>query len=422
VCAAVLLVAAAVGVDQPLSKQAVGADRPLSKQIVPTGSPISRKLPSVFWAALSGHMLAAVSSMFVGCALVDHGHTQHNSIAILCTILWALLITRSFKPRAGCLDLVAAAVFVAALNFKQMALYFALPVFVAHLLLCTQQPGVLQKLGRLICTGMVVLGTQAAILLPLCQGPVDCWAQGMQVLSRVFPTTRGIYEDKVANLWCVMEPFFKSQQRLLAGTLSATSVLAVSVLGTLVLCAPALALVWTRLHAVHSTERAPLLLTVCALCALAFFLCSVQVHEKTILFPLSVMEAAQCLTARCNEKQHLQVATSWFRLHALLSLVPLLRRDGVLLALSVLFALLLAEHLLARRWHQPRRAHTLVHGGILAGQILMVGAEVLAVAPVQLPHLFLLGLAAMSFSAFMLTWYEVTVASFSTYIDKAVQY
>jgi alpha-1,3-glucosyltransferase len=33
-----------------------------------------------------------------------------------------------------------------------------------------------------------------------------------QVLSRIFPFNRGLYEDKVANFWCAFKPFLDMRQ------------------------------------------------------------------------------------------------------------------------------------------------------------------------------------------------------------------
>lgn len=34
----------------------------------------------------------------------------------------------------------------------------------------------------------------------------------MQVMLRIFPFGRGLYEDKVANLWCTLSPLFKFKE------------------------------------------------------------------------------------------------------------------------------------------------------------------------------------------------------------------
>lgn len=47
-----------------------------------------------------------------------------------------------------------------------------------------------------------------------------CWAPflfsgtetTLQVLQRIFPFNRGLYEDKVANFWCALSPIIKWKQ------------------------------------------------------------------------------------------------------------------------------------------------------------------------------------------------------------------
>ena len=53
--------------------------------------------------------------------------------------------------------------------------------------------------------GLVVVATFAVCWAPFLSSP--CAA--LQVLQRLVPVKRGLYEDYVANFWCVSSPAFK---------------------------------------------------------------------------------------------------------------------------------------------------------------------------------------------------------------------
>lgn len=55
--------------------------------------------------------------------------------------------------------------------------------------------------------GVVVLTTFGILWLPfLLTGGIDLCAQ---LLQRIFPIARGVFEDKVANFWCCTNIFIK---------------------------------------------------------------------------------------------------------------------------------------------------------------------------------------------------------------------
>lgn len=53
--------------------------------------------------------------------------------------------------------------------------------------------------------GLVVVATFAVCWAPFLATP----GGGLQVLHRLVPVKRGLYEDYVANFWCVTSPLFK---------------------------------------------------------------------------------------------------------------------------------------------------------------------------------------------------------------------
>jgi alpha-1,3-glucosyltransferase len=145
---------------------------------------------------------------------VDHGHFQPNS-AMHGMVLWAIYFMLTSR-------LEWAVVFmVSAVNFKQMALYFGMPFAFMTL-------GLLLKLASqrfkgdkvkmagyigLRAIGLIVVFavTIGVIWFPWIKETVtgDPKLGVASVLARIFPLRRGLFEDKVASFWCVLNNFVK---------------------------------------------------------------------------------------------------------------------------------------------------------------------------------------------------------------------
>ncbi|KAK2168721.1 hypothetical protein NP493_1222g00045 [Ridgeia piscesae] len=137
--------------------------------------------------------------LYPGLILIDHGHFQYNSVSLG---LWLWAVT------ALCLDshLLGSVAFVLALNYKQMELYHALPFFAYLLGSCFK--GKENGLWKFVKLGTVVMVTFGCCWLPFLQ---DLQVT-QQVVSRLFPVGRGIFEDKVANVWCSLSVLIKFKQ------------------------------------------------------------------------------------------------------------------------------------------------------------------------------------------------------------------
>eukprot|EP01121_Diplochlamys_sp_Union-15-3_P018501 TRINITY_DN6734_c0_g1_i1.p1 TRINITY_DN6734_c0_g1~~TRINITY_DN6734_c0_g1_i1.p1 ORF type:complete len:137 (+),score=7.68 TRINITY_DN6734_c0_g1_i1:246-656(+) len=102
-------------------------------------------------------------------------------------------------------DLLGSILFCLSLNYKQMNLYYA-PAFFWFLLgKHFDSTKINSSIKRVFILGMVVIGTFVFCWLPF----LGSLETSLQVLARIFPVGRGLYEDKVANLWCSIEPFVK---------------------------------------------------------------------------------------------------------------------------------------------------------------------------------------------------------------------
>ena len=119
--------------------------------------------------------------------------------------------------------------------------------------------------------GLAVLSTAALTLWP--------WLPPQalqQVLHRMFPFARGLYEDKVANFWCSISVLFKVQ-RLVAPH---------RVPGLCALCT-LLALLPGATGALRPGPGS--LAAALFTSSLSFFLFAFQVHEKGVLFPATAV-------------------------------------------------------------------------------------------------------------------------------------
>ncbi|NXV20955.1 ALG6 glucosyltransferase, partial [Cepphus grylle] len=250
--------------------------------------------------------------LYPGLILIDHGHFQYP--LSLGFALWGVL----------CLsydwDLLGSVAFCLALNYKQMELYHSLPFFCYLLGKCFKKG--LKGKGLVLLTkiaGTVVVSF-AVCWLPFCTD----MAQIMQVLRRLFPIDRGLFEAcmfsspppccKLANIWCSLSVLIKIKNIVSPQTQLKLS-FAVTFLSLLPTC--------IKLTVQPSLRGFKFALVSCAL---SFFLFSFQVHEKSIL----LVSVPVCLII--NE---IPFMATWFLLVSTFSMLPLLLKDGLLLPYAV---------------------------------------------------------------------------------------
>ncbi|XAR71354.1 Dolichyl-P-Glc:Man(9)GlcNAc(2)-PP-dolichol alpha- 1-_3-glucosyltransferase [Bertholletia excelsa] len=237
--------------------------------------------------------------------LIDHGHFQYNCISLGLAV-GATASVLSDK------DLLACVLFSLALNHKQMSAYFA-PAFFSHLLgKCLRRRNPFLEVLKL---GVVVIGTFALVWWPYLHS-VDAF---LEVLSRLAPFERGIYEDYVANFWCTSSVLIKWKRLFTIPSLKLLS------LG---------ATVSTFLPSMAQQIWAPScrgFLYGLLNSSLAFYIFSYQVHEKSILLPL--------LPASLLAMDE-PFLFKWMTQFAMLSMFPLLCRDELIVPYISLSALL----------------------------------------------------------------------------------
>ncbi|KAJ7531399.1 hypothetical protein O6H91_14G042300 [Diphasiastrum complanatum] len=219
--------------------------------------------------------------------LIDHGHFQFNCISLGLSVAAAAAVISGQ-------ELLTCVLFSLSVNHKQMSMYYA-PAFFAHLFgrcLHKKKPVfAILKLGLLVFTTFV-----------MCWWPfLSSKEAALQVLSRVVPLHRGIYEDYVANFWCVTAILIKWKQQFPIKTLARFA------LGTTIL-----AILPSMVQQILAPSR--------------------KVHEKSILVPL-----LPATLLALDEPWIFQ----WLTPYALLSMFPLLRRDKLAVAYMALFFIFL---------------------------------------------------------------------------------
>ena len=238
--------------------------------------------------------------------LIDHGHFQYNTV-MLGFVLAAISSIVAGRALWSCVF------FVGALGFKQMALFYA-PAIAAYLAGACVFPRI--DILRFIGIVIVTLATFVVLYLPLLLGTAldtrravplssdlvvppllsalpfeisrKAWyypyvLQLAQSIHRIFPFARGLFEDKVANIWCAVHSSGLHKLNRYSSTLLSRAAL----LLTLVFIAPPCAVIFLK----PKRQLVPLAF---AATAWGFFMCSYQVHEKNVLLPLLPM------TGRCS--------------------------------------------------------------------------------------------------------------------------
>ncbi|KAI9809354.1 MAG: hypothetical protein M1825_002646 [Sarcosagium campestre] len=278
--------------------------------------------------------------------LIDHGHFQYN------TVMLGLMVASLSNFIAG-RRLWACIFFVGALGFKQMALYYAPAIFSVLLSACIKprlNPGLLFVIAFVTLAAFAILFAPFALgglwygamrdasgdIVPIALALPETLSsfvpdssvwyyplaqQLSQSIHRIFPFARGIFEDKVANLWCVLNVLMKLRQ------FPQAVLQKVSLLATVMAITPPCAIL--LLEAEPST-----LLYGVAATAWGFFLCSFQVHEKSVLLPLLPMTLA--LGTRAGFSNSTRAWVGWANILASWTLYPLLQRDGLRMPYAVI--------------------------------------------------------------------------------------
>lgn len=207
-----------------------------------------------------GNLILISMIIYPGLILIDHGHFQYNCVSLG---LFVAAVTLILNERV----LLASGFFTLALNYKQMELYHALPFF--FYILGSNVSFKRRSIGlkNLFKVAFVVLATFAIVWSPFLNDVETL----RDVVHRLFPFSRGIFEDKVANVWCAVNVVYKLRKAF--GDLELAKICLVA---TLVSVLP------SNLDLFFRPRKEKLVISLVNT-SLAFFLFSFQVHEKSIL-------------------------------------------------------------------------------------------------------------------------------------------
>lgn len=307
--------------------------------------------------------------------LIDHGHFQYNCISLGLTV-GAVAAVLSNK------ELLACFLFSLGLNHKQMTTYFA-PAFFSHLLgKCLRHRNPLLQVSKL---GLVVLGTFALVWWPY----LHSTEAFLEVLSRLAPFERGIYEDYVANFWCTTSVLIKWKRIFTTGSLKLFCLGA-----TISACLPSMI---QQIWAPSSQGFLYGLLN----SAFSFYMFSYQVHEKSILLPLV---PASLLAL---EEPYL---FKWITQFALFSLLPLLCRDKLILPYGALSALIILIYHAPSRRRDRKGTHSFnpfMTTFLVLCSVVLHSVYLTMHPPQRYPFLFEALIMLLCFSQFLLvTFYS----------------
>ncbi|KAG0346524.1 Glucosyltransferase-like protein [Podila minutissima] len=240
-----------------------------------------------------------------GLILIDNGHFQYNAV-MLGLVLWAI---NSYLDDQ---DVLGSIFFCLALGFKQMALYFSPAVF-GYLLGKSLRQGFFGCIWKLIKLGVAVIATLGLLFSPWLQSQEEI----LQVAHRIFPVFRGLYQDKVANIWCAVNVVIKLREMF-----DIQELVRFSTLATLLSFLPSV------LYLIAKPTKRGLIYGLIN-SSLSFFLLSFQVHEKSILIP------ALPITLLILDEPAI---ASLFVTLATFSMFPLLRQEELTMPYYVLLA------------------------------------------------------------------------------------
>lgn len=173
-----------------------------------------------------------------------------------------------------------------------MTLYYAPAIFSYLLGRCFADKS--RFVTRFCALGATVIATFAVLWWPFLAFPPSQAPETttidrlLHVLHRIFPFQRGLFEGKVANLWCALsvKPF--SIRKRIPLSIQPVAALGMTILLILPACYKlfliGLSVDGKRKTAERDWNR---LLWGSASTGLAFFLASFQVHEKSILIPMA---------------------------------------------------------------------------------------------------------------------------------------
>ena len=332
-----------------------------------------------------------------GIILIDHGHFQYNCVSLGLVVAAVAFLHKDRR-------LAASVSFCLSLNFKQMSLYYAPAIFfylLSHVVWDAVKASrtLLGRFGHVARgvaeLGAVVLATFALHWIPFCfdewdwVGSQQCGKNLLAVLKRLFDFNRGVFEDKVANVWCSLSPVFKVKN------MERHFMVALCLGATIVSLAP------MAIDLMRRRPSPPQLVYALFNSSIGFFLFSYQVHEKGILMPLLLSACLMGVDPFPN---------ALFAVVATFSMSPLLLRDGLAVPYFVTLFVFLGTFALVfeREFGQAQRATgalpILAKLYVVFSLLIMMVLHILHACvdpPARYPHLWIVFIEIFSCAQFL---------------------
>ncbi|XP_005183187.2 probable dolichyl pyrophosphate Man9GlcNAc2 alpha-1,3-glucosyltransferase [Musca domestica] len=319
--------------------------------------------------------LLAVLISYPGLILIDNGHFQYNNISLgLMLVAIAAVLQDAY--------VWAAFFFSLALNYKQMELYHALPFFVMLLRVSLNGNTFAHKMVTLFKIATMTLATFAMLWLP--------WLKSkdlvMTVIHRLFPFNRGVFEDKVANIWCSLNVVYKFKENVTNPEMA-----------LICLTTTLLAILPLNAHVFYKGQKNTFVFSLFNT-AIGFFLFSFQVHEKSIL--LAALPAI-CLLP------HMPFCAVSFLKISVLSMLPLFIKDKLCVAY---FAMIIGftvglRNLLKIDYSKNVKIQKILDVLMVVLDIFIIIISLTAIfvpSPASLPHIWPLFISVLCCGGFLL--------------------
>lgn len=351
--------------------------------------------------------------------LIDHGHFQYNTV-MLGFVVASISSMLGGQPLWGCVY------FVAALGFKQMALFYAPAVF-AYLLGICLFPRI--NIVRFLGIALVTVASFAVLFLPILLGGLydahrniplpstvelppllsslpfhvseKAWYYPMllqltQAIHRIFPFARGLFEDKVANIWCAIHTSGIHKLYQYDSALLSRAALGLTSLSILPACI-----------IIFLMPRRNILPWAFASVSWGFFLCSYQVHEKNVLLPLLPMTLL--LASEGGLKADMRAWIGFANILGSWTLYPLLKKDELRIpyfVLTLLWAYLMGLPPVSTSTYfgaqsgEISAATKLLHMVFYLGMVAWHVAEAFIPPPASKPDLWVVGNVCLGTAGF----------------------
>lgn len=329
-------------------------------------------IPAVYWYfsqffkiknnnQISQTVAIGLMLLYPGLILIDHGHFQYNCVSL-----------GFFVASVACLyvnkTILTCIFFSMALNYKQMELYHALPFFFYYIG-CVYKTYKKHKFSTALKQLCILVCSVTFTFILLWAPFITNSQQIFQVIHRVFPLERGVFEDKVSNLWCLVNVLYKLKN------INNQTMAMICLLTTLISVLP------SCLDLFRNPNKIKFLLSLIN-CSLSFFLFSFQVHEKSILLvAIPVLMYSPQNTFICT----------WFVTITTFSMLPLLIKDNLFvpfISLSLIYFMVFSSiEKITSKQNESSKLH-LFRNISLLGCVVITICFIVLNPPVKYPYLW----------------------------------